>query len=76
MAQQEDKERQCGNKLVAQREDKRVAQGEDGKRQYDTQLGHVALLHLHLPLLATSFLCALVPVWPLLWLIVVCRGYT
>ena len=32
MAQQEDEERQCTNKLVRQ-EDKRVAQQEDGERQ-------------------------------------------
>ena len=38
----------------------------------DSQLGHAALLHLHSPLLSSSFLCALVHAHPLLWLIVVC----
>ena len=42
-------------------------------RQCSNQLGHAALLHLHTPLSSTSFLCALVPVRPSLWLIVICR---
>jgi hypothetical protein len=44
-------------------------------RQCNNQLDCAALLHLHPPLLLTSFLCALVSACPSLWLIVVCRRH-
>jgi hypothetical protein len=38
VAQREDEEERQSNNKLAQREDKRVAQQEDGKRQFNNQL--------------------------------------